>query len=187
MNLILFGPPGAGKGTQARYLVEKLNGFQVSTGDMLRNEIQNNTEIGKLIINDMNDGKFVNDEIVNTLIENVIFDPQKNNRLIFDGYPRSLLQAKNLERLLKKSNQKINFIFFLNVNKETIIKRIEKRKVLENRTDDDLDIILKRYDKYMETTNPVLDFYSKNPNFYEIDGSLKIEQITAKIEGFLNV
>ena len=80
MHLILFGPPGAGKGTQARYLVEKLNGFQVSTGDMLRNEIQNNTEIGKLIINDMNDGKFVNDEIVNTLIENVIFDPQKNNR-----------------------------------------------------------------------------------------------------------
>ena len=89
--------------------------------------------------------------------------------------------------MLCNSNQKINFIFFLNVNKETIIKRIEKRKVLENRTDDDLDIILKRYDKYMETTNPVLDFYSKNPNFYEIDGSLKIEQITTKIEGFLNV
>ena len=89
--------------------------------------------------------------------------------------------------MLSNSNQKINFIFFLNVNKETIIKRIEKRKVLENRTDDDLDIILKRYDKYMETTNPVLDFYSKNSNFYEIDGSLKIEQITAKIEGFLNV
>ena len=72
MNLILFGPPGAGKGTQARYLVEKLNGFQISTGDMLRNEIQNNTEIGKLIINDMNDGKFVNDEIVNKLIDKAI-------------------------------------------------------------------------------------------------------------------
>ena len=90
MNLILFGPPGAGKGTQARYLVEKLNGFQVSTGDMLRNEIQNNTEIGKLIINDMNDGKFVNDEIVNKLIDKVISDPLKKNKLIFDGYPRSI-------------------------------------------------------------------------------------------------
>jgi len=177
----------AGKGTQARYLVEKLNGFQVSTGDMLRNEIQNNTEIGKLIINDMNDGKFVNDEIVNKLIDKAISDPLKKDKLIFDGYPRSIKQAENLDLLLSNSNQKINFIFFLNVNKETIIKRIEKRKVLENRTDDDLDIILKRYDKYMETTNPVLDFYSKNPNFYEIDGSLKIEQITAKIEGFLNV
>ena len=187
MNLILFGPPGAGKGTQARYLVKKLNNFQISTGDMLREEIQKNSEIGKKIIKDINDGKFVNDEIVNTLIENGIFDPKKNNRLIFDGYPRSLSQAKNLEQLLIKSNQKIDFIFFLNVDKDIIIKRIEKRKVLENRSDDDLDIILKRYDKYMETTNPVLDFYSKNPNFYEIDGSLKIEQITAKIEGFLNV
>ena len=83
MNLILFGPPGAGKGTQARYLVKKLNGFQISTGDMLRDEIQKNTEIGKKIINDMNDGKFVNDEIVNKLIMNIIFDPQKKNKLIF--------------------------------------------------------------------------------------------------------
>ena len=187
MNLILFGPPGAGKGTQARYLVKKLNGFQISTGDMLREEIQKDTRIGRKIINDMDDGKFVNDDIVNQLIQKVIFDPANKNRLIFDGYPRSLSQAKNLDILLKNSDQKIDFIFFLNVNKDTIVKRIEKRKVLENRTDDDLDIILKRYDKYMETTNPVLDFYSKNPNFYEIDGSLKIEQITAKIEGFLNV
>ena len=187
MNLILFGPPGAGKGTQARYLVEKINGFQVSTGDMLRNEIQNNTEIGKSIINDMNDGKFVNDEIVNKLIDKAISDPFKKNKLIFDGYPRSIKQAQNLDLLLNKSNQKIDFIFFLNVNKDTIIKRIEKRKVLENRTDDDLKTILKRYDTYMETTKPVLDFYSQNPNFYEIDGSLKIEQITRKIEGFLNV
>ena len=187
MNLILFGPPGAGKGTQAKYLVKKLSNYQISTGDMLREEIQKDTEIGKKIINDMNDGKFVNDEIVNQLVQKNIFDPTNKNRLIFDGYPRSLSQAKNLDTLLKNSDQKIDFIFFLNVNKDTIIKRIEKRKVLENRTDDDLDIILKRYDKYMETTNPVLDFYSKNPNFYEIDGSLKIEQITAKIEGFLNV
>ena len=96
---------------------------------------------------------------------------KKKNKLIFDGYPRSLSQAKNLDLLLKNSNQKIDFIFFLNVNKETIIKRIEKRKILEKRSDDDLDTILKRYDTYMETTKPVLDFYSKNPNFHEIDGS----------------
>ena len=77
MNIILFGPPGAGKGTQAKYLVKKLNGFQISTGDILRNEIQKNSEIGKKIINDMNDGKFVNDEIVNELIKNVVFDNKK--------------------------------------------------------------------------------------------------------------
>ena len=187
MNIILFGPPGAGKGTQAKYLVSKLNAFQISTGDILRQEIKKNTEIGKIIINDMNDGKFVSDEIVNKLIKDIIFDPSKKNKLIFDGYPRSLSQAKNLDLLLNTSNQKIDLIFFLNVNKDTIIERIEKRKVIEKRSDDELTTILKRYDKYMETTKPVLDFYSKNPKFNEIDGTLKIEEITAKIDAFLNV
>ena len=138
----MFGPPGAGKGTQAKYLVKKLNAFQISTGDMLRDEIQKNSEIGKMIINDMNDGRFINDEIVNKLIKEVISSPDKKNRFIFDGYPRSLSQAKNLDSLLKSLEQKIDFIFFLNVSKETIIKRIEKRKVLEKRSDDNLDTIL---------------------------------------------
>ena len=187
MNLILIGPPGAGKGTQAKFLVKKLNNFQVSTGDMLREEIQKDSEIGKKILNDMNDGKFVSDQIVNTLIENVLLDPKKKGRLIFDGYPRSLTQAENLEQLLIKTNQTIDFIFFLNVNKETIIERIKQRKIIEKRADDDLETIIKRYDTYMDTTKPVLDFYSKNSNFYELDGSSKIDEITAKIDNFLNV
>ena len=187
MNIILFGPPGAGKGTQSQNLVKKLNSFQISTGDMLRQEIKKNSDVGKKISSDMKTGKFVNDEIINSLIKDVIYDPQKKGKLIFDGYPRSLSQAKNLDSLLDKSNQKIDFIFFLNVNKETIIKRIEKRKILEKRSDDDSDTILKRYDKYMETTKPVLDFYSKKSNFYEIDGTSEIDQITAKIDAFLNV
>ena len=187
MNIILFGPPGAGKGTQAKYLVKKINGFQISTGDMLRNEIYKNSEIGKKITSDMNNGKFVSDEIVNKLIKDIIFDTQKKNRLIFDGYPRSLSQAKNLDLVLSESNQNIDFIFFLNVNKDVIVKRIEKRKNLENRSDDDLNTILTRYDTYMETTKPVLEYYSKKPNFYEIDGALEIDQITNKIDGFLGV
>ena len=187
MNIILFGPPGAGKGTQSQHLVKKLNSFQISTGDMLRQEIKKNSDVGKKISSDMKTGKFVNDEIINSLIKDVVYDPQKKGKLIFDGYPRSLSQAKNLDSLLDKSNQKIDFIFFLNVNKETIIKRIEKRKILEKRSDDDSDTILKRYDKYMETTKPVLDFYSKKSNFYEIDGTSEIDQITAKIDAFLNV
>tara|TARA_B100000900_G_scaffold129271_1_gene109310 strand:+ start:19 stop:582 length:564 start_codon:yes stop_codon:yes gene_type:complete len=187
VNLILFGPPGAGKGTQAKHLVKKLNSFQISTGDMLRNEIKNNTDIGKIIIKDMDDGKFVNDEIVNGLIKKIIFDPQKKNKLIFDGYPRSISQAQNLDLLLKESNQKIDFIFFLNVTKEMVIKRIEKRKILEKRSDDDLNTILIRHETYMKTTKPVLDFYSKKPNFFEIDGALKIEEITAKIDQIINV
>ena len=187
MNIILFGPPGAGKGTQAKYLVKKLNGYQISTGDMLREEIKKDSDIGKKIINYMNDGKFVDDEIVNKLIKNIIFDTNKKNKLIFDGYPRSISQAKNLELLLKDSNQTISYIFFLNVDKETIVKRIEKRKTLEQRSDDDLNTIIKRFDTYMKTTKPVLDFYNQNPNFYELDGALKIEEITAKIDGFLTV
>ena len=187
MNIILFGPPGAGKGTQAKYLVEKIKGFQISTGDILRDEIKKDTDIGKQIINDMNDGKFVSDEIVNNLLKKYVFDQNKKEKLIFDGYPRSLSQAKNLNLLLNGSNQKIDHIFFLNVNKETIIERIKKRKIIEKRSDDDLDTILKRYDTYIETTRPVLDYYSKNSNFHEIDGSMEINQITNKIEAFLNV
>ena len=187
MNLILFGPPGAGKGTQAKFLVKKLKSFQVSTGDMLRDEIKKDTEIGKKIVNNMNNGKFVEDEIVNKLLENVIFDSKKKNKLIFDGYPRTINQAKNLDNLLNKSNQKLDYIFFFNVNKDEIIKRIEGRKILEKRSDDDTKTILKRYDIYMKETKPVLDFYSLKEGFYEIDGNLNIEQITNKIEDILKV
>ena len=187
MNVVIFGPPGAGKGTQAQNIVKKFNLYQVSTGDLLRNEIKNKSDIGKEIEEIISKGDFATDDIVNKLIANIIFDPQKKNKLIFDGYPRSLSQAKNLDILLENSKQKINFIFFLNVNKETIIKRIEKRKIQENRSDDELNTILKRYDTYMKTTKPVLDFYSKNPYFNQIDGALEINQITNKIEAFLSV
>ena len=187
MNIILFGPPGAGKGTQAKNLEKKLGNYQISTGDMLRDEIKNETNIGKKIINYMNEGKFVDDNIVNKLIKKVIFDPQKKNKLIFDGYPRTLEQAKNLDMMLADTNQKINFIFFLNVSKDIIIQRIEKRKIIEKRSDDELDTILKRYDTYMETTKPVLSYYSNKTNFNEIDGGLKITEITDKINSILRV
>ena len=187
MNVIIFGPPGAGKGTQSQNIVKKFKLFQVSTGDLLRNEIKNKTQIGKEIEEIISRGDFATDDIVNKLIKNIIFDPKKKDKLIFDGYPRSLSQAKNLDLLLGSSNQKIDFIFFLNVNKEIIMKRIERRKNLEKRSDDDLNTILKRYDTYMETTKPVLDFYSKNPNFYEIDGGEEISIISSKIEQILSV
>ena len=187
MNIILFGPPGAGKGTQAKFLVKILNNFQVSTGDMLRDEIKKDTEVGKKIINYMNEGKFVSDEIVNNLMKKIVFDPKKKAKLIFDGYPRTIEQAKNLDSLLTESQQKIDFIFFLNVNKETIIKRIKKRKVEEKRGDDDLDTILKRYVTYLKTTSPVLDYYSSKQNFYKLDGNLEIDQINKQIKGFLKL
>ena len=187
MNVVIFGPPGAGKGTQAQNIVKKFNLYQVSTGDLLRTEIKNKSEIGKEIEEIISKGDFATDDIVNKLIKNIIFDPQKKDKLIFDGYPRSLSQAKNLDLLLDSSNQKIDFIFFLNVNKDTIVKRIERRKILEKRSDDDLETTLKRYDTYIDTTRPVLDFYSSRRNFYEIDGSEKIEVISSKIEQIITV
>ena len=187
MNIILFGPPGAGKGTQAKFLVKILNNFQVSTGDMLRDEIKKDTEIGKKIISFMNEGKFVDDGIVNNLMKKVVFDSTKKGKLIFDGYPRTIDQAKNLDLLLSETEQQIDFIFFLNVNKETIIKRIEKRKTEEKRSDDDLDIILKRYDTYLKTTSPVLEYYSSKQNFYKLDGNQEIDQINKQIKAFLKL
>ena len=187
MNVLIFGPPGAGKGTQAINIAKKFNLYQVSTGDLLRNEVKSQTDVGKVIQDIISKGDFTTDEIVNDLIKKVILDPNKKNKLIFDGYPRSLTQAENLDILLNESYQKIDFIFFLNVKKETIIKRIEKRKILENRADDNLATILKRYDTYMETTKPVLNFYSKKTNFYEIDGDEKIAEISSKIEEILSV
>ena len=135
----------------------------------------------------MNNGKFISDDIVNKLIENLVSDPQKKNKLIFDGYPRSLSQAKNLEVLLENSNQKLDLILFLNVNKKIIIERLEKRRIIENRSDDETDTIVRRYETYMKTTQPVLNFYSENPCFKEIDGSLEIDEITRKIDTFINV
>jgi adenylate kinase len=187
VNIVLFGPPGAGKGTQAKYLVKKLNSFQISTGELLREEIYKNSDIGKKITNDMKNGKFVSDEIVNKLIENLVSDPQKKNRLIFDGYPRSLSQAKNLDILLETSNQKIDLILYLKVDKDTVVKRLEKRKIIENRSDDETSTILKRFDTYMNTTEPVPSYYSENPKFRQIEGSLEIDEITRKIDTFINV
>ena len=96
MNVVIFGPPGAGKGTQAQNIVKRFNLYQVSTGDLLRNEIKNKSEIGKEIEKIISKGDFATDDIVNKLIKNIISDPEKKNKLIFDGYPRSLNQAKNL-------------------------------------------------------------------------------------------
>ena len=135
----------------------------------------------------MNEGKFVDDIIVNKLLENIVFDKSKSNKLIFDGYPRTINQAKNLDNLLNKSKQKIDYIFFLNVKKDDILKRLERRKLLEKRSDDESQTILKRYDTYMEITKPVLNYYSKNENFHEIDGSMEIEDISKKIAGKLEV
>ena len=213
MNIILFGPPGAGKGTQAQFIVKKHNYFQLSTGDLLREEVKLKTSLGSEIKKLISNGKFVSDKIVNKLLVQSITKLKFRDRIIFDGYPRNVDQAKNLDMILDKFEQKIGHIIFLNVSKEIIEKRIMGRmtcekcnmtfneffnkkqielhpcgkEFLKKREDDSLDVVVARYETYMKTTKPVLDFYSKNANFTEIDGAAEIEQITNKINAVLNV
>ena len=213
MNIILFGPPGAGKGTQAQFIVKKHNYFQLSTGNLLREQVMLKTSIGIEIEKLISNGKFASDKIVNSLLRQSITNLKFRDRIIFDGYPRNIEQAKNLELILGEFNQTIGHIIFLNVSKDIIEKRIMGRMTcdkcnmtlneffnkeqielhpcgkdhLKKRKDDNFDVVVARYDTYMKTTKPVLDFYSNNTNFTEIDGADEIEQINNKINGVLNV
>jgi len=213
VNIILFGPPGAGKGTQAQQIVIKHNYFQLSTGDLLRNEVKNKTDLGKKIKEKISKGNFVSDEIVNNLLKKTISELKFRDRIIFDGYPRTVEQSKNLDMILSEFNEKIDLIISLYVPREVVEKRIEGRVTCEKcnttlnkffnenqiklhpcgteyfvkRDDDNSETLMNRYDIYTETTKPVIDFLSKNKNFHQIDGTLKIDEITNKIDTFINV
>ena len=148
MNIVIFGPPGAGKGTQSNLIVKKFKLYQLSTGELLRKEISNKTNLGKQISSIINDGNLVSDKIVSSLIEKYLSNKIYKDRLIFDGYPRNLIQARNLDYLLKKYNQKIDIVLKLSVNLETIKKRILERKPQEKRADDNETIAIKRFKTY---------------------------------------
>ena len=185
MNIIIFGPPGAGKGTQSKFIANKFKMFQLSTGEFLRKEISNNTMIGGKIASIINSGSLVSDDIVSELIERVISNSKYNNQIIFDGFPRSLNQAKILDRLLKKYNQKINIVLKLSVSLETIKKRIKERKDLEKRADDSEEIAIKRYETYEKSTEPVIEYYNKLNLLKLIDGERSIDQINKEISDII--
>ena len=124
MNVIIFGAPGSGKGTQSQKIVKKFNLHQVSTGDLLRLEIKKKTQVSDKIEKIISQGDLISDDIVNNLLKNFIANPNYRNRIIFDGYPRNINQAKSLELMLNSDNQSINFILFLKISRETVEKRI---------------------------------------------------------------
>ena len=187
MNLIIFGPPGAGKGTQSKFIVKNYNLFQLSTGEILRNEIRNKTELGVKIFSIMNSGTLVSDEIVSNLIEKFISKKEYKNRFIFDGYPRNLNQAKNLGDLLKKYEQKIDIVLKLSVSLETVKKRITERRALEKRPDDTKEIAIKRFETYEKSTNPVIEYYKKLNLLKVVNGESSIDQINTEIRGLIDL
>jgi len=211
VNIILFGPPGAGKGTQATKVVKKFNLHKVSTGDLLREEIKNNTDLGNKIKSIMDRGSLISDNIINDLITKVISNKKFYNRLIFDGYPRNLKQGKNLDSQIKKYKQKISCVLSLNVDKESIIKRISGRQIcvncglifneyyypassknhscdpkfLNKRSDDNKKTIINRFETYLNKTLPILDFYKGQNLLHQINGMAKIDQIFDEICGII--
>ena len=203
MNIIIFGPPGAGKGTQSNNIINDFNLIQISTGDLFRNEIKKNTDLGKKIESLISSGELVPDDLVNEFIKKIISNPVNFNRILFDGYPRTLSQVYSLEESLKNFNQKISTVISLKVSQDTVLKRITGRvlcskcskvfntffnppessshlcekKYLKRRDDDNSETVINRFQTFVIKTKPILDYYKKKECMYEIDGNQKISEI----------
>ena len=212
MNIILFGPPGSGKGTQAENLVKDFNLVKISTGDLLREEVKKKSSLGNEIKKFIDKGIFVTDEIIKNLVANVISNKKYFNNIIFDGYPRNLNQAKNLNILIKKYNQKIARVFSFKVDQNIVLKRLSGRQVcskcglifnqffnpstennhkcdskfLQKRSDDTDKTIKIRFDIYNKETLPVLDFYRNQNLLSEIDGMKQINAIYGEIREIIH-
>lgn len=203
MNIVLFGAPGAGKGTQAKKMVEKYDIPQISTGDILREAIKQETKLGLEAKEYMNKGNLVPDEVVNGLVKERLAQADCNKGFILDGYPRTLEQAKKLDEILKDLNKKIDKVLALVVEDKDIIERItgrrtskktgkiyhikfnppvdEKEEDLFQRPDDAKEVVIKRIENYNLQTAPVLDYYKQQNKVIEIDGSKKPDEITEEI------
>ena len=183
MNIILFGAPGAGKGTQANFLINEFDLIQISTGDMLREAVKHQTELGKKVENIMANGDLVPDEIIFSLISNRLNDKDLKNGFIFDGFPRNLKQAEKLEQILIQRNINLDFVFHIDVDEDILRGRIENRAKQEktSRKDDTSAVLIERLKVYNRETKPVLDYYSKKKVLNVIDGMGTIEQVSFSI------
>lgn len=186
-NLVIVGPPGAGKGTQAKLIAQHYGWVHLSTGDLFRQHLKNQTELGKLAQQYMDKGILVPDSVVIDMVKEFINQHNDAKGIIFDGFPRTIEQAKALDNILKELNQQVNLVIFIDVPEDEIVKRILKRALEEGRADDtDEAIIRKRLEEYMTKTAPLLGYYERQDKLIKINGVGTIEEIFNKIKEVLD-
>ncbi|PPR49237.1 MAG: adenylate kinase [Alphaproteobacteria bacterium MarineAlpha6_Bin1] len=186
MIIVLLGPPGSGKGTQAELICKKFGFFHFSTGNILRNEVKKKTKIGKEIELIINAGKLISDKTIIKIVDNQISKQLKLYKgFLFDGFPRNLSQAKAFDILLGKNNQSITSVIQLSVHEEEISKRIQKRKLEEKREDDNENVLKSRLDVYFDETKPLLDFYQKKNKLNKINGTQTINDVNDQINSHI--
>ena len=183
MNIILFGAPGAGKGTQANFLINEFNLKQISTGDMLRESVKRKTQLGKKVEIIMSNGDLVPDDIIFSLISDKLNDEDIKNGFILDGFPRNLKQAQKLDQIINDMNIHLDFVFHIDVDEAILTSRIENRAKQEKvkRKDDTIDVLVERLKVYNRETKPVLEYYSNQNILNVIDGMGSIEEVSSNI------
>ncbi len=182
MNLVLFGPPAAGKGTQAKRLVETRGMVQLSTGDMLRAARASGSELGDRVAGIMDRGELVTDEIVIALIEERLPEAEAAGGAIFDGFPRTIAQAQALDEMLKGRGAQIDHVIQLRVDDAALVKRIEGRFAAEGRADDNPESFKVRLNAYNTQTAPLLDYYVAQGKVTALDGMAAIDEVAAGID-----
>ena len=181
-NFVLFGKPGSGKGTQAEHLSEKYKLYHISTGDLFRKNISQNSNLGLLAQSYMDKGELVPDEVTIKMLENEIKENPQSKGFLFDGFPRTIAQAESLDKFLKSIDMQINATIALDVDEEELISRIIDRGKTSNRSDDqDIEKIQNRFNEYNMKTSTLSKYYKDQKKFFEVDGSGTVDEITMRL------
>lgn len=181
MRLVLFGPPGAGKGTQAKRLAARFGIPAISTGDIFRAHISEGTELGRLAKQYTDAGRYVPDEVTNNMVRDRLAEPDAVGGFLLDGYPRTAAQVIELEHMLAASGHALDAVVELTVDREEVISRLLKRAVIENRTDDTEPVIRRRQEVYASETWPLLDIYGARGLLVQVDGMGEIDDVTERL------